>query len=461
MSDVSTVSKLARDKISDITSRIERLPLTSFQVKALVVVGVATFFDAFDAMTIAFALPVLIGAWSIKAQYIGFLISAGFLGQMIGAIFFGRLAERAGRLRITIITIFVYSVFSLCCAFSWSYTSLFVFRILQGFGLGGEVPAAATYINELVGAKNRGKFGMFFMVLFPMGLFMACLAGFWVVPNFGWRWLFVIGTLPAIIAFYLIWMLPESPRWLAGSGRDTEAEKAMTRIEKKVKKAYGAELPPAVTVPVAIVSVTTRFAELFRGIYPVRTIMVWVMWFAAFLANYGVTTWLPSIYKTVFKLPVGKSIEYSIWTMILGVIGPVITIVLIDKIGRRLLTGLLFLLGSVFFLVLWYLGASTITQVLVFASLGFFCSSSICTIVYVYTPELYPTRMRALGTSIATAWLRVASMVAPFFVGMMIAVYHDIAWAFFLYGGAAFIAGIVVLVLGVETKGKVLEEISP
>lgn len=449
------------DKISEITSRIERLPLTSYQSKALLIVGVATFFDAFDAMTIAFALPVLIGAWSIKPQYIGILISAGFLGQMLGAIAFGRVAERFGRLRTTIVTILVYSIFSFCCAASWSYTSLFVFRIIQGFGLGGEVPVAATYINEIIGAKTRGKFGMFFIILFPTGLLMAALAGYWIVPNFGWRWLFIMGGLPAAIAVYLRWALPESPRWLVSVGRKEEADKAMVTIEQGVRKALGADLPAPVAIPVTAISTRTRFSELFGGIYSKRTIMVWVMWFFAYLANYGVTTWLPSIYKTVFKLPVGKSIQYSIWTMVLGVIGPFIALLLIDKLGRRLLTSLYFFVGGALFLGLWYMGASTVAQVLVFTSFGFFCFSSICSIVYVYTPELYPTRMRALGTSVATAWLRVASMVGPLFVGMVIARYHGVSWAFLLYGGGALIAGIVVLLLGVETKGKILEEISP
>jgi putative MFS transporter len=103
---------VANEKISEISSRIERLPLTSWQMKALATISALTFFDAFDAMTIAFALPVLIGPWGIKPQYIGLLISAGFLGQMLGAIGFGRVAERIGRLHTIIIAALVFSILS-------------------------------------------------------------------------------------------------------------------------------------------------------------------------------------------------------------------------------------------------------------------------------------------------------------------------------------------------------------
>ncbi len=110
--------------------------------------------------------------------------------------------------------------------------------------------------------------------------------------------------------------------------------------------------------------------------------------------------------------------------------------------------------------MLWFIGASTVTQVLVFCSLSYYAISAICATVYLYTPELYPTRMRALGTGIASAWLRLASMIAPIITGVVVAGYR-LSRAFLPFGMAAVIGGVVTVVLGVETKGRVLEEISP
>ncbi len=458
----NTSASTTSSKISEIAARIERLPLTSWQVKARLIVGVATFFDAFDVLAIGYALPAIIHAWSIKPQNIGVIISAGFAGQLVGAFLFGWLAERIGRLRTTIITILVYSVFSFCCAASWNYLSLIVFRVIQGIGLGGEVPVAASYINEITRAKGRGRFVLLYELVFSLGLMAAALFGYLIVPHFGWRWLLVLGGVPAAVAIYLRWGLPESPRWLAGVGREEEAEKAMAIIEQRVKEASGAELPEPAGIHVAAALKPTRVAELFSGIYLKRTIVVWVIWFSAYLTTYGMVTWLPSIYTTVFRMPLDKALLYGLTTQAIGFVGSFLAAaVLIDRIGRRGLITIAFFGSAAAQFLLWYTGTSTALQVLVLASAAFFFIGPISLAVYVYTPELYPTRMRALGSSIASAWLRLASIIGPIMVGTVIAHYHRAAWAFLFFAIVAFAAGLVTLIFGIETKGQVLEKISP
>ena len=168
-----------------IAARIERLPVSPWHLKLRVVMGIALFFDAFDALAIAYVLPVLIGMWKLAPAQIGLLISAGFAGQLIGAIFFGWLAERIGRIPAAVWTIGIFSVFSIVCAFSWSYPSMLVFRFIQGLGLGGEVPIAAAYIGEIAKADRRGRFFLLYQVVFAIGLAAVAVAATWVVPTLG------------------------------------------------------------------------------------------------------------------------------------------------------------------------------------------------------------------------------------------------------------------------------------
>src|SRR5262249_395487 len=138
----------------------------------------------------------------------------------------------------------IYSIGSLACAFAWDFNSLLVLRTLQGFGIGGEVPVAIAYIAELSHARGRGRFLLLYEIVFPIGLVAAALVGRWVVPEFGWRWLFVIGAAPALVVFFMQRLLPESPRWLATHGRATEADAVVTMIEKSIERSTGHPLPP-------------------------------------------------------------------------------------------------------------------------------------------------------------------------------------------------------------------------
>src|SRR5579884_2422306 len=197
---MTTIRKGETKKMStnaaDIVARIERLPVTGWHVKARIIVGTATFFDAYDSLTIAYVLPVVIGLWHIEQSQIGLLISAGNAGQLIGALTFGWIADRIGRLRALVLGIALFALGSLACAFAYDFTSLFTLRTLEGIGLGGEVPVAAAYIGEMAKARGRGFFFLIYEGIFGIGLFAAALLGTWMVPRFGWQSMFILGAAP-------------------------------------------------------------------------------------------------------------------------------------------------------------------------------------------------------------------------------------------------------------------------
>jgi putative MFS transporter len=447
-----------RSTVDDIVARLERLPTSWWQVQTRIIVGVATFFDAFDALAIASILPVIVPLWKLSPQEIGLMISTGFLGQLLGALLFGWIAERYGRMTAMVWSIALFATMSLVCAFAWDYTSLLVFRVIQGIGLGGEVPVAAVFISELARAQGRGRFVLLYELVFPIGLVGAALVGLWVVPHLGWQYMFVIGALPAFLALVLRRLLPESPRWLAVRGRNAEAETAMALIEAETQKATGQPLPPPQPV-VTTLDKPASFADLFGAIYLRRTVVVWVIWFAAYFVNYGLTIWLPVIYRTVFKLPLDVSLRYGLITQAVGLLGTLVCALTIDHVGRRLWFALSFAAGALALCALAYYPTPTAEQVLISVTTAYFFISTINIGVYLYTPELYPTRVRAIGVGAATAWLRFASMIGPTVVGMMIA--SGLPAVFVTFGVVAALAAVIVGVFAVETKGRVLEEASP
>jgi putative MFS transporter len=444
--------------VDNVVARIERLPTSWWHVKTRIIVGVATFFDAFDAIAIATVLPVLVPMWHLSPPQIGFMISAGFLGQLAGALLFGWIGERYGRMPAMIGSIAVFAVMSLVCAFAWNYNSLVAFRILQGIGLGGEVPVAATYISELTRAKNRGRFVLLYELVFPIGLVAVSTSAVWVVPHWGWQAMFYIGALPAVLALMLRALLPESPRWLAVHGRPAEADAALTQIERETQKSTGAPLPPVVPV-VATRDQRSSWSDLFGPTYLRRTLVVWVIWFAAYFMNYGLVIWLPTIFRTVFKLPLDQSLRYGMITQIAGLIGTLICALTIDYVGRRPYFAVSFAVAAVSLGLLAMKSSPAPDQILLYVTVAYFFVSTINIGVYLYTPELYPTRSRALGVGIATAWLRLASMIGPAAVGMMIG--GGLPSVFSMFAGAALLAAIVTGAFAIETKGRVLEEVSP
>lgn len=441
-------------------ARLERLPVSPRLLLIRVIVGAATFFDAYTVLAIAFAMPQLVSEWKLSPTEVGLIISAGYIGQLFGAVIFGSLAERIGRLRTLFVTIVLFVAMDVSCLFAWSGTAMIVLRFLQGVGTGGEVPVASAYINEFVGAEKRGRFFLLYEVIFPIGLMFAGMAGYLLVPIYGWKAMFVVGLVPSVLTIPLRWLMPESPRWLASRGRMDEANAVVTLLEDSATRS-GKALPAPVVRPLdAKATAGSDWRELFRGIYLKRTLTIWALWFTAYLINNGLITWLPTLYRQMFELPLATSLAYGWITSGVGVVASIVCALLIDKVGRKRWYATAFALAIVPLLALTGLGATSAQEVLVLATMAYAILQTITFSLYLYSSELYPTRLRAVGAGFGSAWLRAGSSLGPILVGFIVGDF-GIRYVFSAFAAVALAGGIVTLLLAIETKGRVLEELSP
>jgi putative MFS transporter len=388
------------------------------------------------------------------------IISAGYIGQLLGAVLFGSLAEKIGRLKTLFITIILFAFMDGACLFAWSGVSMMVFRFLQGIGTGGEVPVASAYVNEFIGAEKRGRFFLLYEVIFPIGLVFAGMVGFFLVPVYGWKAMFIIGLIPSVLTIPLRWFMPESPRWLASKGRVAEADIVVKLLEDSAMR-RGAILRKAVVRPVdSMATAPSDWRELFKGIYLRRTFMIWGLWLCVYMINNGLVTWLPTLYNQVFQLPLQTSLAYGWITSGVGVVASIACAMLIDKVGRKPWYAAAFLVAVVPLLTLSWLGASSAIEVLILATTAYAVLQTIAFSLFLYSVELYPTRLRAVGTGLGSAWLRAGSSIGPIVVGSIMADL-GIRYVFAAFAAVAFVGGLVTLLFAIETKGRVLEELSP
>jgi len=445
--------------VESIIARLERLPISRELTVARIVIGSATFFDAYTVLAIAYAMPVLAQEWNLTPGQIGAIISAGYVGQIFGALFFGWLAERIGRLNVLLITVVVFTSMDFACLFAWDATSMMAFRFFQGIGTGGEVPVASAYMNEFVSAKRRGRFFLLYEVLFLFGLLSAGLIGYFLVPIYGWQAMFIVGLAPAILTIPMRWFMIESPRWLLSVGRAQQASDVVTRMENGLlRRGIFLDTPSAAVRPLDKARSDVR--ELFKGVYLPRTVMLVALWVCSYMVANGLITWLPTLYRQIFQLPLQTSLAYGFATSACGCAAALLCALYIDKVGRKVWYTLAFFLAAVPMVILAALGATSAQEVLIFATAGYAIIQTVTFSLYLYSAELYPTRLRAVGAGFGSAWLRIASSIGPLLVGWVVGNYN-VNYVFLVFGIVLGFGGIICLLFAIETKGRVLEELSP
>jgi putative MFS transporter len=468
MTATDLTSDLAAATITadEISTRIDRLPFLPFHWRIAGILGTGTLFDAFDSLSIGAAMTMLVATFSLDFRTGGALLSSAFAGQFVGAIAFGYIGERIGRKWAFVTALTIFGLCSLAAASAQSVNQIMIARIIQGVGLGAEVPVAAALFTEFVRGSARGLFIMIYESIFVWGIFLAPVIALTCYSllgaELGWRMVFAIGGLPLIVAAIAAFKLPESPRWLASKGRLAEAQVTVEAMEDEARR-LDRKLLPAQRVHVAPQS--TKFGELFTGIYGKRTFVVWTMWFCSYFVSNGFQSWAPTLYMKIGGLPASSALLLTIVNGAFQLATCYVIALYVDKHGR----------------VPWFAGAFALAAV--GATLGAITTGLlgmhgwqpliVCGIimtvgtganglgVYLYTPELYPTRMRAWATATGSSMNRLGSFIAPSIVGAMLAANVSIAIVFAMFAVIAAYAAAVVWFMGEETKRRVLEELSP
>lgn len=448
-----------------ITARIERVPYNRFHSRIVAILGIGQLYDAFDVYVIS-VVAIGITSFVVTDATIGFIVSASYVGQLVGSLVMGYVSEVYGRKVAFNWSLGSFGLLSIAAAFSWNVESLVWIRIFQGIGIGALPPIAGAMFSEFLRAHHRGKIGMLFQTLYPIGVMLSPLLGvasFALFPGeIAWRVLFLFGGVPVILAVIAHYYLPESPRWLASRGRLAEAEKIVAAMEAQAL-AEGKTLapePPAV----AVYAGKTNFAELFSREYIGRTVLIWVQSFTAFFVVNSFTSFLPRLYTTVGGL---SSRQAFLLTSVFGALELAFVIVAAftwDRTGRKpwFVGGYaLAVVGAAIawaaFAVFHSTGWIVLATAGMFMALGTYVSVGG---VYLYHPELFPTRMRSWATSTGRAVRSIASIIAPVLVGQILSAHLGVSTVFAMFFVMALIGLVVMMWLGVETSERTLEKIA-
>ena len=427
-------------------------PLTRFHYSLLILGSFIYAFTAMNVLLIATVLTPIISEFGLANQPLvsGLLLSAGYVGMFIGALTCGALADRFGRKKILLFTILMMSVFTALNAVAPDPFTMGILRLLAGIGLGGALPQPGIYISEYVPAKYRGRILGLVEASWVYGALLSLAFPFLLYPMFGWRLTFLVALIPLVLLPIVHFFAPESVRFLFYKGKTDEAQRLVSKHKLSVDDFREEQ---------AQVQVTHRFrsalGEIWSKQFRKRTLMLWVAWGVLVYSYHGIFTWLPTFYATSLDLTVVRSIQWVLIVTLAQIPGYYTAALLLDRVGRKKI--------AILYLVFAGVGSALLGLVIDLSSILFwsivisFFNLGAWSALYAYTPELYPTRIRGTASGAAASIGRLAGVIAPTATPLLY-YYGGLPAAFSVFAFIHLLGALVILVLGVETKGKPLEE---
>ncbi|ATF84699.1 MULTISPECIES: MFS transporter [Burkholderia] len=436
--------------------RLDRLPISRFHWKILGLIAGGAFLDAFDIYLANGAVASMVKEGFTDLRHGAIFVSSTFIGMMIGAFAAGYLGDRLGRRYSYQLNLAVFGLASLAACFAPSIEWLIVLRLVMGIGLGAELVVAAGTLAEFVPPATRGKWVSLLAVITNSGLFAALAAGYWIIPHLGWRYMFALAGIGALVVWFLRKRMPESPRWLESVGRLDEAEATLASIEQQVRAQHG-ELPPverAVSLNVGKVPISRLFAPDMRA----RLLVAALTAIGVNVGLYGFVAWLPTFFVAE-GLSVVKSLGFVFFMSIGSPVGGLIGYVVADRWGRARSI----VVASLISIALGWIYV-TLRDATAIVVVGFGLVSALYTIttlgLFGYIPELFPTEVRLRGTGVAGTAGRASSIVTPY-LALLLYQRFGVSGVISMVSLVLAVLCVAIAVLRVETSRQALEDIAP
>ena len=432
--------------------RLDRLPTTALHRRVMWLIGIGMFFDGFDIYVAASVLGALLKSGFSTFPLNSVFVQLTFLGTMVGSIVTGFLGDRYGRRFTYQANLLIFGLAAIASAFVPDMLWLIAMRFIMGIGLGAENVVGYSTMTEFAPARARGKWLATVAVFVVSGLPAAALLASFVIPHYGWRPMFIVGGVGALIVWYLRKQLPESPRWLESVGRFDEADKIVKTFEDSARE-LGA-LPPVPAAAPAPAKVGV--GALFRRPLLPRTIVALVTLFTINAWLYGFITWIPQFFVKE-GLSIATSFSFAL-TMAFGApIGSAIGAFTADAWGRKP-TIITASVTAIVFAAIYPFVHDAVLLPLV----GFCLTVPIYVLVAllfgVYIPELFPTEVRLRASGITNMFGRSAAVVVPPLV-VILFTRNGVAGVLAFMVALTVIQIIVVATLGIEPKSRGLEEL--
>nr|QIE08574.1 sugar transport protein [Streptomyces sp.] len=429
-------------------NRLDRLPISRFHKTTLLAIAFAYFFEFADINSFATTAPKLVGLWGVTVSQVAYVTSLSFVGMFIGSIVAGALADRWGRKKTLIRTILFFGFFSFVSVFSWDILSLGVFRVLTSAGLSAMTVVAVIYVNELYPAAVRGKYQAYAMVIGICGTPATNLIASFVVPlnDWSWRLVYLWGALGVVLVLFSR-HLKESPRWHESRGDHAAADAVLREIEASVTAEKGplaepaepVEEPPAVKAPVRL---------LLQRRYLAPTLLLTVLWVTQTIGFFGYSSFAPTLLSAE-GFSVEKSVFYIALTTVGAPLGSFLASLVTDRFERKwclvafgvviATCGLLY--GLTFDPIL----------IVIFGFLVNLFERGYTALAYAYSPELFDTRSRSLGTGITYGIGRLSNAAGPLIIA---ALYNRTGYqsVFYFIAGVWMVGAVALAVFGPRTR---------
>ena len=433
----------SRKRAEQILARIDRIPVWALPTSFLVVIGLGYFFTFYDISNIGFAMPAIAKQFMLTGSEALFVaLAVGLVGYIFGSYIMGTFSDRYGRYNLMLLTMVLTAIGSFGDAAATGIITLSIWRFVTGMGVGADLNLVSTYIGELAPPAKRGRISVLTFLIGIIGQAVTPFIALALVPNFtmGWRFMFIIGGVIALVAISLRSKLPESPRWLVLQNRLDPADTIVTKMETLAKK-MGSRLPKP--QPRSISSEGGKFptSYLFQKRYAPRLLVFVSMWFFWYIGNYGFLGDAATLLSAH-----GITLSNSLLFLAVGAIGypigAIIMLLIADRFERKrvILSATAVWLAGMIMIGSLAGGAMIIAgSFLAALSLGMYLQ-----VAYTFTAESYPTRARASGFALSDGLGHIGGALGVLVLPLVVASL-GFATGFIFIGITGLIAGLIAL----------------